>query len=217
MFLGHRSWPWTWVISFGWLPLILDVGNFLSPIPVLRSCHSCTTHLPFLRHAAHEGVNKRVKRLAWSSTFKKLGSWHLVSSLHGKLISVQSCSVMSNSLWPHCLQHTRASFPSPTPWSLLRLMSIESMMPSNHPHLCYSLLLPPSIFPRIKVFSNESVLRIRWPKYWNFSFSISPSNEYSGLISFRMDWLDLLAVQGTLRSSPTPQFKSINSPGLSFL
>ena len=73
-------------------------------------------------------------------------------------------------------------------------------MPSNHLILCYSLLLPPSIFPSISVFSNESVLRIRWPKYWSFSYSISPSNEYSGLISFRIDWLDLLAVQGTLKS-----------------
>ena len=79
-------------------------------------------------------------------------------------------------------------------------MSIESVMPSNHLILCHPLLLPPSIFPTIRVFSNESVLRIRWPKYWSFSFSISPSNEYSGLISFRMDWLDLLAVQGTLKS-----------------
>ena len=79
-------------------------------------------------------------------------------------------------------------------------MSIESVMPSNHLILCHPLLLPPSIFPSIRVFSNESALRIRWPKYWSFSFSISPSNEYSGLISFRMDWLDLLAVQGTLKS-----------------
>ena len=79
-------------------------------------------------------------------------------------------------------------------------MSIESVMPSNHLILCHPLLLPPSIFPSFRVFSNESVLRIRWPKYWSFSFNISPSNEYSGLISFRMDWLDLLAVQGTLKS-----------------
>ena len=84
--------------------------------------------------------------------------------------------------------------------SLLKLMSIESVMPSNHLILCHPLLLLPSIFPNIRVFSNESVLRIRWPKYWSFSFSISPSSEYSALISFRMDWLDLLAVQGTLRS-----------------
>ena len=84
--------------------------------------------------------------------------------------------------------------------SLLKLMSIESVMPSNHLILCRPLLLPPSIFPSIIVFSNESVLHIRWPKYWSISFSISPSNEYSGLISFRMDWLDLLAVQGTFKS-----------------
>ena len=84
--------------------------------------------------------------------------------------------------------------------SLLKLMSIESVMPSNHLILCCPLLLLPSIFPSIRVFSSESVLHIRWPKYWNFSFNISSSNEYSGLISFRMDWLDLLAVQGTLNS-----------------
>ena len=85
-------------------------------------------------------------------------------------------------------------------WSLLRLMSIESVMPSNHLILCRPLLLLPSIFPSNRVFSNESVLRIEWSKYWSFSFSISPSNEHSGLISFRMDWLDLLAVQGILKS-----------------
>ena len=84
-------------------------------------------------------------------------------------------------------------------WSLLKLISIESVMPSNHLILCHSLLLPPSIFPRIRVFSNESALCIRWPKYWSFSFNISPSNEHTGLISFRMDWLDL-AVQGTLKT-----------------
>ena len=84
--------------------------------------------------------------------------------------------------------------------SLLKLMSIESVMPSNHLILCHSLLLLPSIFPSIKVFSNDSALCIRWPKYWSFSFSISPSNKYSGLISFRIDWLNLLAVQGTLKS-----------------
>ena len=97
-------------------------------------------------------------------------------------------------------------------------MSIESVMPSNHLMLCCPLLLLPSIFPSIRVFSNELVLHIRWPQYWNFSFSISPYNEYTGLISFRVDWVDLLAVQGTLKeSSPTPQFKSINSSAFSFL
>ena len=85
-------------------------------------------------------------------------------------------------------------------WSLLKLMPIASVMPSNHVILCHPLLLPPSIFPSIRVFSNDSVLCIRWPKYWSFTFSISPSNEYSGLISFKIDSLDLLAVQGTLKS-----------------
>ena len=85
-------------------------------------------------------------------------------------------------------------------WSFLKLMSIVLVMPPNHLILCCRLLLLPSIFPNIRVFSNESVLRIRWPKYWSFSFSISSSNEHPGLISFRMDWLDLLAVQGTLKS-----------------
>ena len=85
-------------------------------------------------------------------------------------------------------------------WSLLKFMSIDSVMPSNHLILCHPLLLLPSIFPSIRVFSSESVLHIRWPKYWSFSFNISPSNEHPGLISFRMDWLDLLAVQGTRKS-----------------
>ena len=94
---------------------------------------------------------------------------------------------------------------------------IESVMPSNHLNLCYPHLLPPLIFPSIRVFSNESVLRIRWPKYSSFSFNISPSSEHPGLISFRMDWLDLLAVQGTLKSLLQQQFKSINFSALSFL
>ena len=115
------------------------------------------------------------------------------------LVVVQSAS---------CVQHfatpwTAARQASPSianSLSLLKLVSIESVMPSNHLILCHPVLLPPSIFPSIRVFSNESVLCIRWPKYWSFSFNISPSNEHSGLISFRTDWLDLLAVQGTLKS-----------------
>ena len=94
----------------------------------------------------------------------------------------------------------QASLSITNSWSLLKLMSIESVKPSNHLILCILLLLLPSVFPRIRVFSNESTLSIRWPKYWSFSFNISPSNEHSGLISFRMDWLDLLAVQGTVKS-----------------
>ena len=94
----------------------------------------------------------------------------------------------------------QASLSSTVPYSLLKLMSIESVTPSNHLILCRPLLLPPSIFPSIRVFSNESALHIRWPKYWSFSCHISPSNEHPGVISFRMDWLDLLAVQGTLKN-----------------
>ena len=101
--------------------------------------------------------------------------------------------------------------------SLPKLTSIESVMPSSHLILCRPLLLLPPTPPSIRVFSNESTLRKKWPKYWSFSFSIIPSKEIPGLISFRMDGLDLLAVQGTLKSSPTPQFKSINSSVLSFL
>ena len=106
---------------------------------------------------------------------------------------------------------------SPTPGVYPNSMSIESVMPPNHFMLCRPLLLLPSIFSSIRVFSNESALRIRWPKYWSFSFSIIPSNEHPGLISFRMDWLDLLAVRDSQESSPIPQFKSINSSALSFL
>ena len=113
--------------------------------------------------------------------------------------SVQSlsCVLLFVTPWTEACQ---ASLSITTSWSLLKLMSIELMMPSNHLILCRPLLLPPSIFPSIRVFSNESVLRIRWPGYWSFSFNISPSNEHPGLVSFGMDWLDLLAVQGTLKS-----------------
>ena len=110
----------------------------------------------------------------------------------------------------------QASLSIANSWSLLKLMSIKSVMPSNRLILCCPLFLP-SIFPSIRVVSNESGLPIRWPKYWSFSFNISLSNEQSGLISFRMDWLDILAVQESQESSPTPQFKSINSSVLSFL
>ena len=116
-----------------------------------------------------------------------------------KHCSVQSLSHVQLFATPWAAAH-QASLSFTVSWSLLKLMCLESVMPSNHLILCHPLLLPPSIFPSIRVFSNESVLCIRWPKYWNFSFNISPSNEYSGLSSFRMDWLDLLAVQGTLKS-----------------
>ena len=107
-------------------------------------------------------------------------------------------SVVSDSLWPHGLQHLRLPCPSLS-LSLLKLLFIELVIPSNHLVLCCSLLLMPSVFPSISVFFKEWAVYIRWPKYWSFSFSINPSNEYSGFISFRIDWFDLLAVQGLSR------------------
>ena len=119
---------------------------------------------------------------------------------HSKMYSIQlSCSVVSDSVIQWTAAH-QASLSITNSWRLLKLMSMKSVMPSNHLILHRPLLLLPSIFLSIRVFSKESVLCIRWPKYWRFSFSISPSNEYSGLISFKMDRLDLLAVQGTLKS-----------------
>ena len=112
-------------------------------------------------------------------------------------VQLLSCVRLFATPWTTARQ---ASLSITDSWSLLKLMSIESVMPSNHLIICCPLLFPHSIFPNIRVFSNESVLCIRWPSYWSFSFSISPSNEYSGLISFRMDWLDLFAVQGTHKS-----------------
>ena len=120
--------------------------------------------------------------------------WQLPQSVS---VSVQSLSHVRlfATPWTAALQ---ASLSITHSRCLLKLMFIESVMPSNHLILCHPLLLLPSIFPRIRAFSNESAVLVRWPKYWNFSFSISPSNEYSGLTSFRMDWLDLLAIQGIL-------------------
>ena len=124
-------------------------------------------------------------------------SYHLGFSQFSQ--SVQLLSHVQHFAIPCTVAH-QASLSITNSWSLLKLMSIESVMPPNHLILCCHLLLLPSILPSIRVFPNESVLCIRWPKFWSFSFSISPSNEYSALISFRMDWLDLLAVQGTLKS-----------------
>ena len=115
------------------------------------------------------------------------------------IYSVQSLSRVQLFATPWTAAH-QASLPINNSRKMLKLMSIESVIPSNHLILCHPLLLPPSIFPSIRVFSNELAPHIRWPKYWSFSFSISPSKEHPGLISFRMDWLDLLAVHGTLKS-----------------
>ena len=122
------------------------------------------------------------------------GGWGAAS-----ISSVQSLSRVRLFATPR-IAACQASLSITNSWSSLKLMSIESVMPSSHLILCHPLLLLPSIFPSMRVFSNESALRMRWPKYWSFSFSISPSKGHPGLISFRMDWLDLLAVQGTLKS-----------------
>ena len=129
--------------------------------------------------------------------------------------SVQLLSHVRPFVTPWTAAH-QASLSITNSWSLLKHMSIESVMPSNYLIICRPLILLLSIFPSIRVFSNESVLHIRWPKFWSFSFSIRPSNEYSGLISFRMDWLDLLAVQGTLKSLLQHHSSKASSP-LSFL
>ena len=153
-----------------------------------------------------------MKLLLLGCTYFERG-WHYMQNIS----SVQSLSRIRLLATPRTAAH-KAPVSITNSQSLLKLMSIESVMPSNHLILCRPLLLLPPIPPSIRVFSNESVLRIRWPKYWSFSFSMTPSNEYLGLISFRMDWLDLFAVQGTLKSLlQTPQFKSINSSALSFL
>ena len=133
--------------------------------------------------------------ISWKLILYKIMRHNITSS-----VSTYFSSVASDSLRPHEPQHTRPPCHITNSWSPPKPMSIESVMPSDHLILCCPLLILPSIFPSIRVFSNESALRIRWPKNWSFSFSISPSNEHPGLISFRMDWLDLLAVQGTLKS-----------------
>ena len=125
--------------------------------------------------------------------------WYFKNSVDFFIVVVQSLSCVQLFVMPWTAA-CKASLPFTISQSLLKLTSTESVMPSNHLILCCSLLLSPSIFPSIRVFSSKSVLHIRWPEYWSFSFSISPSNEYSGLISFRIDWLDFLAVQGNLKS-----------------
>jgi len=124
---------------------------------------------------------------------------------------------MSEILQPHRLQHAKLFWPLPSSGTWLKLMFTEPVMPSNHLIFCHPLPLLPSTFPGIRVFSNEWALPIWWSKYWSFSLRISPFNEYLGLISFRIDWFDLLGVQGTLKSLPISQFKSINSLALSLL
>ena len=143
-------------------------------------------------------------------------SWS-VESQGGNSSAQFSCSDISDCLWPHRLQHARLTCPSPTYMSLFKLMSIQSMMSPNHFILCHPFLLLSSIPPSIRVFPNESTLPIRWPKCWSFSFSISPSNEYLGQISLKIDWFNLFcSPRDSQESSPTPQVKSISSSVLSF-
>ena len=130
-----------------------------------------------------------------SFSFFQSQGWYLIP-----VVAASMVQLLFNSLLLHGLQHARLPCPSPSPGACSNTMSIESVMPSNHLILYCPLFLLPSIFPSIRVFSNELVFCIRWPKYWSFSFSINPSNEYSRLISFRIDWFDLLAVQGTLKN-----------------
>ena len=155
------------------------------------------THTVFLPRESHEqrslmGYSTWGSK-EWDRTERLTLSLSLFSSVQF------SCSVVSDTLRPHELQHARPPCPSLTPRVHPNSCPLM-MMPTNHLILCCPLLLLPSIFPNIRVFSNKSALRIRWPKYWSFSFNISPSNEHPGLISFRMDWLDLLTVQGTRKS-----------------
>ena len=142
--------------------------------------------------------------LKWRAAY---GAWCQFSEVN--IVVVQFLSRLQLFATPWTAAH-QASQSLTISWSLLRFMSIKSVMPSNHLILCHSLLLP-SVSPSIWIFSSESALHIRWPKYWSFRFSVSPSNEYSGLISFRIAWVDLFAVQGTLESFPAPQIESINS------
>ena len=175
--LGWMTKGWYWTI--------------LRPIPSVSALHKRECGLPVTGNPLFQGLLSPDP--PWVSNTVITGQ---------RLGSVQfSHSVMSDSLWSHGLHAAgQASLSITNSWSSPKLMSNESVMPSNHFILCRPLLLLPSIFLSIKVFSNESVLRIRWPKYWSFSFNISPSKEHPGLISFRIDWLGLLAVQGTLKS-----------------
>ena len=188
------------VLSRVWLTVTLWTVAQQAPLSMAFSRQEYWTRLPSLLPGdlPDSGIEPTSAVVPASQADSLLPSYWRIPLLCS---SVQfSRSVVSDSLQSHGLQHSRPPWSITTSQSLLKLMSFELVMPSNHFILCRPLLLLPSIFPRIRVFSNESVLCIRWPKYWSFSFNISPSNEHSGLISFRMDWLDLLAVQGTLKS-----------------
>ena len=216
----------------GFVVLVQSPGRHRrSPsVPFLRACcrGRCERRVHLFIHCAHMAIltyecsppcqmtNIQCCRLVFPFLLKD--RFHTVSSWYIIVVRSLSCVQLFGALWTVALWASGASLSFIISWSLLKLMSIESLMPSNHLISCRPLLLLASIFPSIRVFSNELALHIRWPKYWSFSFSISPPHQYSGLIYFRIEWFDLLAVKGTLKeSSSTPQFKSINSLALSLL
>ena len=187
------------------LPLLASENNFKSPEGIPAPMDKLIQSYPALSCLLRKGVAASVRRCSFFPLALTFFQFSSVAQSYPAF-----CDPLNRSMSGLPVHH---QLPCPP-----KTMSTESVLPSNHFILCHPLLLLPSIFPSIRVFSNESALRIRWPKYWSFSFNISLSNEHPGLISFRMDWLNLLAVQGTLKeSSPTPQFKSINSSVLSFL
>ena len=163
-------------------------------------------------------IQKTIGRLSMKYIYMYI--YMYIYNMSGKIriffssVQLLSCVQLFSTPW---IAARQASLSITNSRSSLKLTSIESVMPSSHLILCHPLFLLPSIFPSIRVFSNVSALHIRWPKYWSFSFNISPSNEYPGRISFTMDWLDLLTVQGTQDISPTSQFKIINSLVLNLL
>ena len=188
--------------------------DWQGPLTSSRSCRFPAGENPGLHTENRTSSNELKGPSGQASSYTSNLTFTFLMRAITNLSSVQfSHSVVSNSLWPHGLQHVRLPCPSPT------FRACSNSCPSGgwcHPTiLCHPFLLLPSIFPSIENFSNVSALRTRWPKCWSFSFNISPSNEYPGFISFRIDWFDLPAVQGTLKSSPATQFKSINSLALS--
>ena len=171
------------------------VQSLVGKIPWRRKWQPTPVFLPGESHGQSSLVGCSPWGRKESDTTERLHfHFHVITvSQFSPSVVPQSCPTLCGPV--DC---SMASLSITNSWSLLKLMSVESVMPSNHLILCRPLLLPPSMFPSIMVFSNEAALRIRWPEYWSFSFNISPSNEHPGLISFRMDWLDLLAVQGSL-------------------
>ena len=197
--------------------------NFYWSIVSLQCCVSfyCTAKWissiisPPFWTSSHSGHRRALSRVPYAVQ-SALSLLYAENQQYTLFSSVQSLSRVRLFATPWIAAH-QASLSITSSWSSLRLTSIESVIPSSHLILGHPLLLLPPIPPSIRVFSNESSLRIRWPEYWSFSFNISPSNEHSGLISFRMDWMDLLAVQGTLKSPPAPQCESISSSALCLL